>query len=59
MHDSQLPDHVTTINKRHNVIYTPANNNLRMDDKRGQEHIKLATEFGKTLLNFMKKVQLN
>ncbi|AHN26438.1 TssI/VgrG protein [Gilliamella apicola] len=59
MHDSQLPDNVTTINKRHNVICTPANNKLRMDDKRGQEHIKLATEYGKTQLNFMKKVQLN
>lgn len=51
MHDSSHPDHVTTINKHRNVIRTPANNKLRMDDKRGQEHIKLATEFGKTQLN--------
>ena len=51
MHDSTHPDHVTTINKHRNVIRTPANNKLRMDDKRGQEHIKLATEYGKTQLN--------
>ena len=51
MHDSSHPDHVTTINKHRNVIRTPANNKLRMDDKRGQEHIKLATEYGKTQLN--------
>ncbi|WP_141670371.1 DUF2345 domain-containing protein, partial [Gilliamella sp. Choc4-2] len=51
MHDSAHPDPVTAINKHRNVIRTPANNKLRMDDKRGQEHIKLATEYGKTQLN--------
>lgn len=51
MHDSSHSDHVTTVNKHRNVIRTPANNKLRMDDKRGQEHIKLATEYGKTQLN--------
>lgn len=51
MHDSSHPDHVSTANKHRNVIRTPANNKLRMDDKRGQEHIKLATEYGKTQLN--------
>ena len=51
MHDSTHPDHVSTANKHRNVIRTPANNKLRMDDKRGQEHIKLATEYGKTQLN--------
>ncbi|WP_392559012.1 type VI secretion system Vgr family protein [Orbus mooreae] len=51
MHDSTHPDHVATANKHRNVIRTPANNKLRMDDKRGQEHIKLATEYGKTQLN--------
>lgn len=51
MHDSNHPDHVTTANKHRNVIRTPANNKLRMDDKRGKEHIKLATEYGKTQLN--------
>ncbi|OSI22003.1 DUF2345 domain-containing protein, partial [Neisseria dumasiana] len=34
-----------------NVIRTWANNKLRMEDKQGQEHIKLATEYGKTQLN--------
>lgn len=51
MHDSHHPDHVSTANKNRNVIRTPANNKLRMDDKRGKEHIKLATEYGKTQLN--------
>jgi type VI secretion system secreted protein VgrG len=51
MHDSAHPDLVSTINKHRNVIRTPANNKLRMDDKRGQEHIKLATEYGKSQLN--------
>jgi type VI secretion system secreted protein VgrG len=51
MHDSAHLDHVTTVNKHRNVIRTPANNKLRMDDKRGQEHIKLATEYGKSQLN--------
>ncbi|MCX8600290.1 MULTISPECIES: DUF2345 domain-containing protein [unclassified Gilliamella] len=51
MHNSTHHDHVATINKHRNVIRTPTNNKLRMDDKRGQEHIKLATEYGKTQLN--------
>lgn len=51
LHDSSHPDHVSTANKHRNVIRTPANNKLRMDDKRGQEHIKLATEYGKTQIN--------
>ena len=59
LHDSTHPDHVTTINKHRNVIRTPANNKLRMDDKRGQEHIKLATEYGKTQLNIGHLVDQN
>lgn len=51
LHDSSHPDHVGTINKHRNVIRTAANNKLRMDDKRGEEHIKLATEYGKSQLN--------
>ncbi|WP_392553405.1 type VI secretion system tip protein VgrG [Orbus wheelerorum] len=51
LHDSTHLDHVTTENKHRNVIRTPANNKLRMDDKRGQEHIKLATQYGKSQLN--------
>ncbi|MCX8691453.1 type VI secretion system tip protein VgrG [Gilliamella sp. B2776] len=59
MHDSTHPDLVTTINKHRNVIRTPTNNKLRMDDKRGQEHIKLATEYGKTQLNIGHLVNSN
>ncbi|OCG28361.1 hypothetical protein A9G11_11090 [Gilliamella sp. wkB108] len=59
MHDSNHPDHVATANKHRNVIRTPANNKLRMDDKRGKEHIKLATEYGKTQLNLGHLVDQN
>lgn len=51
LHDSDHPDHVTRDNHTRNVLRTPANNKLRMEDKRGEEHIKLATEYGKTQLN--------
>ncbi|MBV7584602.1 type VI secretion system tip protein VgrG [Pseudomonas sp. PDM33] len=52
IHDSQHPDHVTLQNYKRNVLRTPANNKLRMDDTRGQEHIKLSTEYsGKSQLN--------
>ncbi len=59
MHDSTHPDPVATANKHRNVIRTPANNKLRMDDKRGQEHIKLASEYGKTQLNLGHLVNQN
>ncbi|MBF0033221.1 type VI secretion system tip protein VgrG [Citrobacter freundii] len=52
LHDSRHPDHVTQENHTRNVIRTPANNKLRMEDKRGEEHVKLSTEYGgKTQLN--------
>ncbi|MBV7545609.1 type VI secretion system tip protein VgrG [Pseudomonas sp. PDM26] len=52
LHDSQHPDHVTMYNEKRNVLRTPANNKLRLDDTRGQEHIKLSTEHsGKSQLN--------
>ncbi|WP_239175940.1 DUF2345 domain-containing protein, partial [Citrobacter youngae] len=52
LHDSRHPDHVTEANHTRNVIRTPANNKLRMEDKRGEEHVKLSTEYGgKTQLN--------
>ncbi|NIF25134.1 type VI secretion system tip protein VgrG [Pantoea sp. Tr-811] len=52
LHDSRHPDHVTLRNYKRNVLRTPANNKLRMDDTRGQEHIKLSTEHsGKSQLN--------
>jgi type VI secretion system secreted protein VgrG len=50
-HDSAHPDHVTRDNHTRNIWRSPANNKLRMEDLRGKEHIKLATEFGKTQLN--------
>jgi len=51
LHDSEHPDHVSRDNHTRNILRTPANNKLRMEDKRGEEHIKLATEYGKTQLN--------
>ncbi|PXB35596.1 type VI secretion system Vgr family protein [Enterobacter hormaechei] len=51
LHDSEHPDTVNRDNHTRNVLRTPANNKLRMEDKRGEEHVKLATEYGKTQLN--------
>lgn len=52
LHDSRHVDPVTEKNSTRNVIRTPTNNKLRMEDKRGEEHIKLSTEYGgKTQLN--------
>jgi len=51
LHDSEHPDHVTRDNHTRNILRTPANNKLRMEDQRGEEHIKLATEYGKTQLS--------
>src|SRR5450830_493930 len=52
-HNSRHPDHITTENRwlSRNVIRTQSNNKLRMEDWKGQEHIKLATEHGKSQLN--------
>lgn len=52
LHDSRHPDHVALPNYKRNVIRTPANNKLRLDDTRGKEHIKLSTPAsGKSQLN--------
>jgi type VI secretion system secreted protein VgrG len=52
LHDSHRVDHVTLRNYKRNVLRTPANNKMRMDDTRGQEHVKLSTEHsGKSQLN--------
>ncbi|MGV3347004.1 type VI secretion system Vgr family protein [Enterobacteriaceae bacterium LUAb1] len=52
LHDSRHADHVTELNSTRNVIRTAGLNKLRMEDKRGEEHIKLSTEYGgKTQLN--------
>ncbi|ENM1950480.1 type VI secretion system tip protein VgrG [Citrobacter braakii] len=46
LHDSAHPDHVTIQNYKRNVLRTPKNNKLRLDDSENQEHIKLSTEYG-------------
>lgn len=52
LHDSRHVDHVTESNSTRNVIRTAGLNKLRMEDKRGEEHVKLSTEYGgKTQLN--------
>jgi type VI secretion system secreted protein VgrG len=52
LHDSEHPDPVAIGNDHRNVLRTPANNKLRLEDSRGQEHIKLSTEHsGKSQLN--------
>ena len=52
LHNSRSGDHVTAANHKRNVLRTPANNKLRMEDERGKEHIKLSTEYGgKSQLN--------
>lgn len=52
LHDSRHVDHVTELNSTRNVIRTAGLNKLRMEDKRGEEHVKLSTEYGgKTQLN--------
>ena len=52
LHDSAHVDHVTIRNDKRNVLRTPANNKIRLDDERGKEHIKLSTEYGgKSQLN--------
>ena len=52
LHDSARGDHVTIRNYKRNVLRTPANNKIRLDDERGKEHIKVSTEYGgKSQLN--------
>ena len=52
LHDSRHVDHVTEQNSTRNVVRTAGLNKLRMEDKRGEEHVKLSTEYGgKTQLN--------
>lgn len=52
LHDSAHGDHVTIYNYKRNVLRTPANNKIRLDDTREKEHIKISTEYGgKSQLN--------
>ncbi|MBB2230431.1 type VI secretion system Vgr family protein, partial [Escherichia sp. 79.0191] len=48
---AEHPDLVNRDNHTRNILRTSANSKLRMEDRRGEEHIKLATEYGKTQLN--------
>ena len=50
-HDSEHADIVTRDNRSQNILRTAAGNELRMEDKRGEEHIALTTPFGATQLN--------
>ena len=60
LHDSRHADHVTELNSTRNVMRTAGLNKLRMEDKRGEEHIKLSTEYGgKTQLNLGHNVDAN
>ncbi len=51
LHHNPRPDLVTNRNNTRNVIRTAGLNKLRMEDKRGQQHIKLSTEYVKSQLN--------
>ncbi|MFM0593573.1 type VI secretion system Vgr family protein [Paraburkholderia dilworthii] len=51
MHDSLHPDLVNNLNHTRNLIRTVAQNELRMEDKQGSEHIHLTTPFQSSELN--------
>ncbi|WP_233805178.1 type VI secretion system Vgr family protein [Paraburkholderia sp. HP33-1] len=51
MHDSLHPDLVNNLNNTRNLIRTAAQNELRMEDKEGIEHIHLTTPFQTSELN--------
>ncbi len=60
LHDSAHPDHVTIENYRRNVLRTPTNNKIRLDDNRGKESIKVSTEHsGKSQVNLGYLVDAN
>jgi type VI secretion system secreted protein VgrG len=46
-HDSEHPDIVSRDNRSQNILRTPAGNELRMEDKRGEEHIALTLNMAK------------
>ncbi|MFH5249622.1 type VI secretion system Vgr family protein [Burkholderia semiarida] len=51
MHDSVHPDLVNNLNHTRNLIRTAARNELRMEDKEGNEHVHLTTPFQTSELN--------
>lgn len=60
LHDSAHPDHVTIQNYKRNVLRTPANNKIRLDDNRNKESIKISTDNGgKSQLNLGYLVDAN
>lgn len=50
-HDSAHRDIVNHDNHSQNILRTAAHNELRMEDKRGEEHTHLSTEYGKSQLS--------
>ena len=51
MHDSLHPDLVNNLNNTRNLLRTAAQNEMRMEDRRGIEHIHLTTPFQTSELN--------
>ncbi|MRS90071.1 type VI secretion system tip protein VgrG [Enterobacteriaceae bacterium RIT714] len=51
LHHAPNPDLVTNRNNTRNVIRTAGLNKLRMEDKRGKEHVKVSTEYEKSQLS--------
>ena len=52
LHDSGSPDVVNRYSDHRNVLRTPRNNKIRIDDEKNEEHIKISTDYaGKTQLN--------
>ncbi|EOC3059865.1 type VI secretion system Vgr family protein [Cronobacter dublinensis] len=50
-HDAEHVDPVNRDNRSQNILRTAADNTLRMEDRRGQEHVTLSTPYGATQLN--------
>ncbi|MFG6654277.1 type VI secretion system Vgr family protein [Scandinavium sp. M-37] len=51
MHDGARPDLVTNRNNTRNVIRTAGLNKIRLEDRRGKEHVKISTEYEKSQLS--------
>lgn len=47
LHDGARPDLVTNRNDTRNIIRTAGLNKIRLEDRRGKQHIKISTEHGK------------
>ncbi|MDK1191972.1 type VI secretion system tip protein VgrG [Cronobacter dublinensis] len=50
-HDAEYADLVNRDNRSQTILRTAADNTLRMEDRRGQEHVTLSTPYGATQLN--------